>query len=86
MVHFAADAGTESEGLASKGFASLAWQPTEATAGQTQEIINPTQALPSQEAWLALVIKRSYPHELPVPSVEGSTLLPSVLRLHFYFL
>lgn len=43
----------------------------------TQEIINPTQALPSQEARLALVIKRSYPHEHPVPSVEDSTLLLS---------
>lgn len=32
-----AEAGTESEGLASKGFASPAWQPTEAGAGQTQE-------------------------------------------------
>lgn len=86
MVHFVAEAGTESEGLASKGFASPAWQPTEAGAGQTQEIINPTQALLSQEAWLALVIKRSYPQERPVPSVEDSALLPSVLRLHFYFL
>lgn len=50
LVHFVANAGAESEGLASKGFASPAWQRTEAGAGQTQEIINPNQALPSQEA------------------------------------
>ena len=50
LVHFVVDAGTNLEGLASKGFASPAWQRTEAGAGQTQEIINPNQALPSQEA------------------------------------
>lgn len=58
----------ESEGLASEGFASPAWQAREARAVQTQEIINPTQALPSQQARLALVIKRSYPLEHPCPS------------------
>lgn len=51
--------------LPRRGFAFPAW---EARAVQTQEIINPTQALPSQEARLALVIKRSYPLEHPCPS------------------
>lgn len=50
LVHFVVNAGTDLEGLAFKGFASPAWQHTEAGVGQTQEIINPNQALPSREA------------------------------------
>ena len=59
-------------GLASKGLASLSWQPTETRATQTQEIINPNQALPSQEARLALVTEKSCPQERPelLPSGE----------------
>lgn len=70
------------------GFTSPAWQPTEAGAGQTQEIKHPNQALPSQEARPALVIKRSYPREQRCPLAADSALLPqpSALRLHFYFL
>lgn len=49
------------------GTKSKAHSPCFATnvvkAGQTQEIVKPNQALPSQRPWLALIMKRSYPHE-----------------------
>ena len=50
---------------------------TEVGTGQTQEIINPNQALPSQEARLALVTERSCPQERPV--LPGGGLRPPPL-------